>query len=209
MKNLTIGKIGGVLMFATALLSFTSCKKKDVEMEQTQPNSITIENVLDSKSLAESGTFKGSGTPPVIFPGQSVSFSFYAGPGQSLSFATMYGWSNDLFFAPENPGIKLYDDAGTPITGDVSSQIKLWDNGTRINQKPGMAVVHPGTAETSPKNIIEVSGTDAQGNTYLPASQLLKATLAYDGNSKFTITLMNKSGGTANETPLSPGVWAV
>ena len=47
----------------------------------------------------------------------------------------MYGWSNDLFFAPANPGIKLYDDMGTPITGDVSSQIKLWDNGTRV--EPG------------------------------------------------------------------------
>ena len=55
----------------------------------------------------------------------------------------------------------------------------------------------------------EVPGTDAQGNTYLPASQLVKATLVYEGNSYFTLTLQNNSGGTANQTPLSPGVWAV
>ncbi|MDO3643600.1 spondin domain-containing protein [Mucilaginibacter sp. L3T2-6] len=71
----------------------------------------------------------------------------------------------------------------------------------------GATVTHPGTAET--KNISEVNGTDAQGNTYLPASQLVKATLAYNGNSTFTLTLKNISGGTANETPLSPGVWSV
>jgi hypothetical protein len=59
------------------------------------------------------------------------------------------------------------------------------------------------------KSISEVTGTDAQGNTYLAASKLVKATLKYNGNSVFTLTLQNTSGGTANETPLSPGVWAV
>ncbi|GAB4051396.1 hypothetical protein GCM10028810_49280 [Spirosoma litoris] len=119
----------------------------------------------------------------------------------------MYGWSNDLFFAPENPGIAVYDATGNPIQGDVSSQIKLWDNGTRINQVPGSSVNHPGTADS--QSITEVNGVDAQGNTYLSASKLIKAMLAYDGNSYFTLTLQNISGGTANETPLSPGVWAV
>jgi len=200
-----------LLLLAATGTFLASCKKKDDIMTSPTVNTktITIENVLDSKPLVQSGTFKGDGTPPVIFPGQSVSFSFFAGPGQALTFATMYGWSNDLFFAPENPGIKLYDDAGKPVTGDVSTQIKLWDNGTRINQVPGKNVMHPGTAEAAAKNITEVNGTDAQGNTYLPASQLVKATLVYEGNSKFTITLKNTSGGTANETPLSPGAWAV
>ncbi|TAJ47341.1 MAG: hypothetical protein EPO58_15680 [Chitinophagaceae bacterium] len=31
----------------------------------------------------------------------------------------------------------------------------------------------------------------------------------YDGNSYFTLTIKNNSGGTANETPLSPGSWSV
>lgn len=172
-----------------------------------QVETISIENVLNSKPLVESGTFQGTGTPALILPGQSTTITFSAAKGEALSFATMYGWSNDLFFAPANPGILVYDNNGAPIEGDVSAQIKLWDNGTRINQVPGANVNHPGMADS--KNITEVNGADAQGNVYLAASQLVKATLKYNGNSSFTLTLQNTSGGTANETPLSPGVWSV
>lgn len=190
-----------------AALGIASCDDDDPEM--MQPTTITIENVLDSKPLVQSGTFQGTGTPPVVLPGESVTFSFWAAKNQRLTFATMYGWSNDLFFAPENPGIRLYNDDGTPITGDVSSQVKLWDNGTRINQAPGNSVNHPGTAEDTQKNIKEVDGTDDYGNAYLSASELMKVSLEYNGNSMFTITIMNNSGGTNNETPFSPGVWAI
>jgi hypothetical protein len=188
-------------------LTFAACKKNNDNAPATasQKSTITVENVLNSKPLVESGTFTGS--PSLILPGQSVSVQFSAAKGEAITFATMYGASNDLFFAPTNPGIQVYDAKGTPIEGDVSSQVKLWDNGTRINQAPGANVNHPGVADT--KNITEVNGSDAQGNQYLPASKLVKATLKYNGNSVFTLTLQNTSGGTANETPLSPGVWAV
>lgn len=188
-------------------LAVSSCSDDDAAM--TESTTITVENVLDSKPLVESGSFKGMGTPPVILPGQSVSFSFSAAKNQRLTFATMYGWSNDLFFAPENPGIRLYGEDGMPVTGDVSSHVKLWDNGTRINATPGADVSHPGAAETPTKNIKEVNGMDDYGRAYLPASQLMKLTLHYDGNSTFTLTIMNNSGGTNNETPFSPGVWAI
>ena len=198
------------LIYASAitLLTFatTACTDHSVD-PVSQKSTIMVENVLDSRPLVESGTFQGTGTPPVILPGQSVSIQFSAAKGEALTFATMYGWSNDLFFAPANPGILVYDAQGTPIEGDVSAQIKLWDNGTRMNQKPGASVNHPGIADI--KNITEVKGVDAQGNTYLAASALVKATLKYNGSSYFTLTLENTSGGTANETPLSPGVWAV
>lgn len=194
-------------LFAS-VLTLAACKKDD-DMPSAQSTTISIENVLDSKPLVETGTFQGTGTPPVILPGQSTSFTFSAAKNQRLTFATMYGWSNDLFFAPENPGIQLYNDNGEPITGDVSDQIKLWDNGTRQNQVPGSAVVHPGTAESAPKNIKEVSGADDYGNSYLAASKLMKVMLAYNGNSMFTVTISNISGGTGNETPFSPGVWTI
>ncbi|GAB3026185.1 hypothetical protein GCM10027051_33710 [Niabella terrae] len=194
-------------LFAAVIL-MASCHKGD-GISKMQIKTISIENVLDGKPLVESGRFKGNGTPPVILPAQSVSFSFYAAKNQRLTFATMYGWSNDLFFAPENPGIRLYNDDGMPISGDVSEQIKLWDNGTRMNQTPGAAVMHPGTAETTPKNIKEVNGMDDFGNNYLPASRLMQVSLKYEGSSRFTITIKNNSGGTANETPFSPGVWAI
>ena len=148
----------------TVKCCFTGPFHKKGEGPIPKSASITVENVLESKLLVQSGSFKGTGTPPVILPGQSVSFTFSAAKNQRLTFATMYGWSNDLFFAPANPGIKLYNDDGSPITGDVSSQIKLWDNGTRINQVPGMNVTHPGAAETTIKNVKEVNGSDDFGN---------------------------------------------
>lgn len=202
-------KYNNLMTFTLVSLSivFASCQKDSEVIPQ--PSTITIENVLESKPLVQSGSFRGNGTPPVIFPGQSVSFTVFAAKNQRLTFATMYGWSNDLFFAPANPGIQLYQSDGTPVTGDVSAQVKLWDNGTRQNQAPGMSVTHPGTAEATPKNIKEVTGMDDYGNSYLPASQLMKVSLAYNGNSMFTVTIMNNSGGTSNETPFSPGVWAI
>lgn len=189
-------------------LVITACNDDD-NMDPGMAATITIENVLDSKPLVESGKFQNDGSSPVIMPGESVSIQFSAAKGQAVTFATMYGWSNDLFFAPANPGIMLYDDNGTPVEGDVSSQIKLWDNGTRINQVPGASVMHPGTAEAYAGSITEINGSDAQGNTYAAASSLLKVALHYEGSSAFTLTITNTSGNTSNPTPFSPGVWAI
>jgi len=203
-----MNNISKFALIALLPLSFAACKKdKQNTGISNQQSTLTVENVLASQPLVESGTFQGTGSPALILPGQSTTVTFSAAKGEALSFATMYGASNDLFFAPSNPGIQVYDASGNPIEGDVSAQVKLWDNGTRVNQKPGATVNHPGTAES--KNITEVSGTDAQGNNYLAASKLVKATLKYNGNSVFTLTLQNISGGTANETPLSPGIWTV
>ena len=195
---------------AAALLPFfmSACKKDNHPGGAAQQmETITVENVLASRPLVESGTFQGTGSPALIQPGQSVTIIFSAAKGEALSFATMYGWSNDLFFAPANPGIQVYNGDGTPIEGDVSGQIRLWDNGTRINQAPGASVSHPGTPDN--QSIKEVNGVDAQGNTYAAAPKLVNAMLKYNGNSTFTLTLTNTSGGTTNPTPLSPGVWSV
>lgn len=188
-----------------------SCDKDDDNntMPPATSSTIVVENVLQAKPLVESGTFQHEGASPLTMPGEYFTLRFSAAKGQAVSFATMYGWSNDLFFAPANPGIQLYTAEGTPIEGDVSAQIKLWDNGTRVNQAPGAAVTHPGTAETTGQNIMEVSGTDAQGNKYAAASALMKAELKYEGNSTFTLTITNTSGATTNPTPFSPGVWAI
>ncbi len=194
------------ILLAVLAITIASCSKTHNTIENSN-RTITIENVLQSQPLVESGTFQQPGV--LIHPGDSSSITFSAAKGEAFTFATMYGWSNDLFFAPANPGIALYDASGNPINGDVSSEIKLWDNGTRINQKPGSTVNHPGIAESTAQNIAEVNGIDAQGNTYLPASSLIKASLKYNGNSMFTLTIRNISGGTPNETPFSPGVWAV
>lgn len=198
-----------VAMAAVVLVApfFTSCDDDD-DNDESGNAVVSIENVTEVKDFVQSGTFRMTGGQAVIMPGQSVSITFNAGKGQTLMFATMYGYSNDVFFAPENPGIKLFNDEGVAITGDVSSQVKLWDNGTRINQVPGTEVTHPGTAES--RNVVMIDGEDAQGNRYLAASELMELRLAYtSATSEFTLTIKNISEGTINETPFSPGIWVV
>jgi len=194
---------------AAISLGISACNDDEMMNPFAGETTITIENVLDSKPLVQSGTFKNDGDAPVVMPGETISFQFYAAKGQAVTFATMYGLSNDLFFAPANPGIALYDEDGNPIEGNVSDQVKLWDNGTRINEKPGPDGAHPGMAEMTPQNITEVNGMDAQGNDYASAATLMNVSLKYDGNSMFTLTVKNTSGNTPNETPFSPGVWAI
>ncbi|PIF43679.1 hypothetical protein CLU96_0591 [Chryseobacterium sp. 52] len=186
---LTIASLATGLLTTFAL---TSCDNNDTMMENPSvQRMITIENVATAKDFVESGSFQGTANP-VILPGQSVSFTFSAGKAQSLMFATMYGASKDWFFASKQPGIKLFDDNGNAITGDVSSQVLLWDNGTKDNTT--------GQAESKP--IAQVSD--------VIASQLMKLSLTFnDVSSEFTLTINNTSGGTTHSTPFSPGVWAV
>ena len=174
-------------------LVFTSCSKDDDMKPSTgSMRTLTVENIVTPKLFVESGSFKNMGESPIIQPGQSVSFKFKAGKGQALMFTTMYGKSKDWFFASQQPGIKLFNAQGKAMTGDVSSQVKLWDNGTK-NDKTGASESNP---------IMEVKGVDA--------SKLLNVMLSYEEpTSEFTLTIKNTSAGTGNETPFSPGIWAV
>lgn len=182
--------------FAAAIITtfaLSSCSDSDSNMmDMSIQRTITFENVVNPKDFVESGSFQGTGNPPIIMPGQSVSIKFSAGKAQSLMFATMYGASKDWFFASKQPGIKLFDGNGNAITGDVSSEVLLWDNGSKDDIT--------GQAESKP--IMQVPN--------VTASKLMKLNLAYnDVTSEFTLMITNTSGGTANQTPFSPGVWAV
>jgi len=191
MKKHTI-KIS-LLASAAVLFTVASCRK-DKNNANSQ-KTITITNTTPVKDFVESGAFYGVGSAqvqlPAVLPGQSVNFKFSAGKTQSLMFATMYGASKDWFFATGQPGIKLFDNNGKAITGDVSAQMKLWDNGTKDTS---------GAAESKPITMVP----------NVNPAQLMNVTLAYDdASSVFTLTITNISGGTANETPFSSGVWAV
>lgn len=169
-----------------------SCNNDEMMIEQEQKGIFSVENITSAKDFVQSGTFEVNGPQPIILPGQSVKIKFNAGKGQHLAFATMYGLSKDWFFAPSNPGLKLYDASGNPIVGDVSDQIKLWDNGSKNNTT--------GAAESN--LISEVPEVNA--------STLMKLNLEYDtAKSEFTLTITNTSEGTTHQTPFSPGVWAV
>lgn len=187
-----------ILAMAGATL-FASCdrdKANDSMKMMESTHTFMIENVSTPKPFVESGSFVGVGSEevnlPVILPGQSINFKFKAGKGQALMFMTMYGASKDWFFASEQPGITLFNAQGEAITGDVSSQIKLWDNGTKNDES--------GEVEDMP--IKEVPN--------IVASDLMHVSLSYEEvSSEFTLTIENVSGNTMHQTPFSPGVWAV
>ncbi|MEO0596808.1 MAG: spondin domain-containing protein [Chloroflexota bacterium] len=80
----------------------------------------------------------GAEEPGPALPGTSYTFTATAVPGESLSFVTMFVQSNDLFFAPAESGIALFDEAGNPISGNVADQVLLWDAGTEVNEEPGV-----------------------------------------------------------------------
>lgn len=82
-------------------------------------------------------------TPGVLGPGAAYEARFSAKPGMRLSLATMFVQSNDLFYAPDGAGIRLFDPDGRAIDGDVTYQIRLWDAGMEQNEEPGLGPHQP------------------------------------------------------------------
>jgi len=104
---------------------------------------VHIENVAPAFSFSGSGVFSvpvGATDPAAIGPGEAYEFTFDAAPGSRLSFATMFVQSNDLFYAPAEGGIALWDDMGAQVSGDVTGQVMLWDAGSEVNEEPGEGV---------------------------------------------------------------------
>ncbi len=79
----------------------------------------------------------GADGPGPLLPGGVYEFSFEAKPGYFLSFATMFVQSNDLFYAPAEEGIALFDSMGEAISGDITDLVLLWDGGTEVDEEPG------------------------------------------------------------------------
>jgi len=103
-------------------------------------------------------------------------------PGERLTSATMFAQSNDLFYAPQEDGIALFDATGKPIRGDVTSQILLWDAGAEVNEEPGLgpnqaplqAAPNTGPAENGVvRSITEVK----DGFHYPTVPQVLRVTI--------------------------------
>lgn len=180
-----------------------------VRDRNVQPTSfsVRIENVAASHAYSASGVFNtpvGATAPGALLPGNSYSFSFAAGPGSLLSFATMFVQSNDLFYGAQ--GIALFD-GNTPVTGDITAQIGLWDAGSEVNQEPGIG------ADQAPRQSGANTGAAEGGNvrlvddgfSYPTVSANIRVSLTHSGET-FTATIENLA---ASSTPLAPGVYAV
>ena len=174
---------------------------------------VRIENISQSLSYRGSGAFNtpvGASGPGPLLPGASYAFSFDAAPGDRLSFATMYVQSNDLFFAPDEEGLALWED-GSPVSGDITAQIHLWDAGTEVNQAPGVG------SDQAPRQSGPDTGTVEEGEVrmvddgfdYGEVGNLIAVTITpveSAAGTRFTVNIANLDDST---TPLAPGVWAV
>jgi hypothetical protein len=79
----------------------------------------------------------GDTQPGPALPGKAYEFTVMASPGAKLSLTSMFAQSNDLFYAPSEDGIPLFDRNGKPIRGDITRSLQLWDAGTEVNEEPG------------------------------------------------------------------------
>ncbi len=185
---------------------------------------VKIEDI--SKMFPASGIFNtpvGATQAMPAGPGEMFQFTITAPEGSLFSFATMFAQSNDLFYAPSGAGINLYP-GGTPLDGDVTSQIMFWDAGTEVNQEPGVGADQaprqsaPNTGTTE-HGVVQLVSGNGDGFTYPTVAEVIKVTINYVAGSfpqQFKVTIMNVSSDDTLVTPegdapipLSPGVWVV
>jgi len=105
--------------------------------------------------------------------GSKVSQDIKVVKGDRLAIATMYGFSNDWFFATAGNGV----DA--TVTGDLSSGIQLYNDGTAIDQFPGAGVTQFNLAGTPLTENLPISVVpNPNAFTTLPAvPNIVKVTL--------------------------------
>jgi hypothetical protein len=170
---------------------------------------------------------KLNGTSGALAPGDAYEVTFTAGKKQSVSFAAMFGESNDWFFAPGPAGIALYDAAGNPVSGDVTSQVSLWNAGTEIDQEPAVGDA-TGPKQPSPDfgapdpdpNVreipLDVVLSDGTHFARPATNQMIKVTLTAAAGGVFTLHVENVSTATTLVTSqgmraihISPFVWAL
>lgn len=111
----------------------------ETQAEDGDPGQLA-ESLKGKPGIMTLGVFNtpvGAVKPDAIGPGGAYEFSFSATPGSRLTITEMFGQSNDLFYAPGESGISLFDGKGQPIRGDVTRELILWDAGTEMNQEPG------------------------------------------------------------------------
>jgi len=178
---------------------------------------VTIENISGTGILENAGVAAapvgGDSAGPAL-PDGAYEFVIQAEAGDRLTFATMLAQSNDLFFAPDEAGIALFDAEGKPVSGDVSDQIVLWDAGTEVNQPLGEGdqqaprQSEPNTGDDEMGAVQPVSALD-DGFAYPAANEIVAVHLTPGEMGQFAARIENVSGDSTVPTPITPVFWVV
>jgi len=168
---------------------FSSGKKDrgqglEAQSEEGNPSMLakSLEGSKGIKSVAVFNTPVGAKGPGPITPGAAYEFAVSATPGDRLSLTLMMGQSNDWFYAPAESGIALFK-SGKPISGDITSQIILWDAGTEVDQEPGIGsdqgprqkAANTGEAENG---VVRNAKDVKYGSAFSKPSKAMKVTIA-------------------------------
>lgn len=138
----------GAFMVDPAAAAFTpgNAASAELQMLAEDGNFEPLQKVLQAKYGDKAGMFA---------PG--LEFEVTAKPGDRLSFATMFVQSNDKFYAPQGGSLALFDKSGKPISGDLTTAIRLFDAGTEVDQLPGAG------ADQAPRQKGANQGADQNG----------------------------------------------
>lgn len=193
------------IFFLLLLLVFTACKKEEqviemvTETEASTTFTVTFENTMSNH------TFFQSDKTESILPGESQSYNFVAGIGTNLSIVKKVMASNDLFLGFGELGFPLYQEDGSPVTGDITQALYLWDAGIATNDDFG-----EGDSLIERENsIIQLTDSLNDGLIHPTVDTLVRFSLAHNGGNEFVFTIENISNLGNMPSAIAPGVFAI
>lgn len=164
---------------------FTAGKKDrgkglEAQSEDGDPSMLakSLEGGKGIKSVTVFNTPVGASIPGPITPSAAYELTISAVPGDRLTLTLMMGQSNDWFYAPAEAGIELFKN-GNAISGDISSQLIMWDAGTEVNQEPGIGS-DQGPRQKGPNTGKAENGVVHKiqdGKLYSTASSVMRVTI--------------------------------
>ncbi len=151
-------------------------------MTTVKTNDLNISNIINSN-----GEFVAPGGPDngaALFSGETSIFTFQAKPGEKLQIQTMFVQSNDWFYSFRNGGLPLFIGT-TPISGNVTSEVVLYDAGTEAdepaglgsNQKPDQAPMAINIGPDDPINLVKVASEKHPTFVIPSTSSVIKITI--------------------------------
>ena len=155
-------------------------KGLEAQAEDGDPSMLakSLKGAKGVKSVVVYNTPVGAKAPGPATPGAAYETTVSALPGDKLSITLMMGQSNDWFYAPAESGIELFKD-GKAMSGEISSQIMLWNAGTEVDQEPGIGP-DQGPRQKAPNTGAAENGVVSKvqdGKAYSQADQVLRVTI--------------------------------
>jgi hypothetical protein len=97
-------------------------------------------NMLNNTAgVMDHGEFVAPGGPDMgaaLFVGESSMFMVEAKPGDKLQIQSMFVQSGDWFYSFGDGGVPLFNGS-TPVSGDMTSKLVLYDAGSEMDDPPG------------------------------------------------------------------------